>query len=114
MIYHEHPLRILKYSLKNIWLLIFPLLRGVSVLSFNPKGIYAWIKGAWLDIAVIGIILVYGFIRWYFSQITSACVPFPAPGAPKRISFIFFTPQLVQEALVVTHHHLRLKVLNCI
>ncbi len=70
MIYHEHPLRILKYSLKNIWLLIFPLLRGVSVLSFNPKGIYAWIKGAWFDIAVIGIILVYGFIRWYFSQIT--------------------------------------------
>lgn len=70
MTYHEHPLRILRYSLKNIWLLIFPLLRGVSVLKFNPAGIYAWIKGAWMDIAVLGIILIYGYVRWYFSEIT--------------------------------------------
>lgn len=66
----EHPLRILRYSMKNIWLLIFPLLRGVSVLHFDPAGIYAWVKGAWIDIAVLGIILVYGYIRWHFSEIT--------------------------------------------
>lgn len=68
--YHEHPLRILRYSMKNIWLLIFPLLRGVSVFHFDPAGIYAWIKGAWMDIAVLGVILLYGLIRWYFSEIT--------------------------------------------
>lgn len=66
----EHPLRILRYSMKNIWLLIFPLLRGVSVFHFDPAGMYAWVKGAWMDIAVLGIILVYGYIRWYFSEIT--------------------------------------------
>lgn len=68
--YHEHPLRILRYSLKNIWLLIFPLLRGVSVIKFDPAGIYAWIKGAWLDIAIIGVIILFGFVRWYFSKIS--------------------------------------------
>ncbi|MDE5854216.1 MAG: PH domain-containing protein [Ruminococcus sp.] len=68
--YHEHPLRILRYSMKNIWLLIFPLLRGVSVIRFDPAGIYAWIKGAWLDIAIIGVIILFGFVRWYFSKIS--------------------------------------------
>ncbi len=70
MKYHEHPLRILKYSLKNIWLLIFPLLRGISVWKFSPSGIYAWIRGAWLDILVLGVILLYGLLQWHFSEIT--------------------------------------------
>ncbi len=65
----EHPLRILRYSMKNIWLLIFPLLRGMSVFRFDPAGIYAWVKGAWMDIAVLGVILIYGYIRWHFSEI---------------------------------------------
>ena len=68
--YHEHKLRILRYSMKNIWMLIFPFLRGLSVWTFDPAGIYAWIRGAWLDIAVLGIILLYGYIRWYCSRIT--------------------------------------------
>lgn len=69
--HHEHPLRILRYSMRSLWLLIFPLLRGVSVMHFDPAGIYSWIKGAWMDIAVLGIILLFGFIRWYFSLITA-------------------------------------------
>ena len=27
--YHEHPIKILRYSAKNLWLLIFPLLRSL-------------------------------------------------------------------------------------
>lgn len=69
MKFHEHPLRIMRYSMKNLWLLIFPLLRGVTVLNFNPAGIYAWIKGAWIDIVILGVIMIYGFVRWYFSEI---------------------------------------------
>lgn len=68
-VFHEHPLRILRYSLKNIWLLIFPFLRGVSVMHFDPAGVYAWIRGAWMDIAVLGVILIYGLIRWHCSRI---------------------------------------------
>ncbi len=70
MKFREHPLRIMRYSAKNLWLLIFPLLRGISVLKFDLSGIYRWLKGAWLDIAVIGIIIVYGYIQWHFSEIS--------------------------------------------
>ena len=67
--YHEHPLRILRYSAKNIWLLIFPLLRGLRTYHFSKEFFYAWIQGAWKDIFVIGVILLFGFIRWFFSRI---------------------------------------------
>ena len=67
--YHEHPLKILKYSAKNIWLLIFPLIRGIYTYHFDKNWLYSWIKGAWFDIAVLGVILMFGFVRWYFSRI---------------------------------------------
>ena len=66
---HEHPLRILRYSARNIWLLIFPLLRGLSILQMDARRLYEWARGAWQDIAVIGLIIVFGFVRWYFAQI---------------------------------------------
>lgn len=67
--YHEHPLRILRYSVKNIWLLLFPLLRGIQTLHFDPEGVIAWWRGAWFDVLVLGIIMMFGFVRWYFSRI---------------------------------------------
>ena len=67
--YHEHPLKILKYSAKNIWLLIFPLLRGVYTYHFDKNWLYSWVKGAWFDIAVLGAIIIFGFVRWFFSRI---------------------------------------------
>lgn len=70
MMYHEHPLRILKYSVKYIWLLIFPLLRGIRSFSLDVNAAYSWIKGAWFDIMVIGLIIIFGLIRWYCSRIT--------------------------------------------
>ena len=68
--YHEHPLRILRYSMRNIWLLIFPLLRGLTILQMDAQRFYEWIKGAWLDIAILGLIIVFGFVRWYFSRVS--------------------------------------------
>lgn len=67
--YHEHPLRILKYSAKNIWLLIFPLLRSLRFLRFDKGWFYNWVKGAWFDILVVGIIVMFGLVRWNFSTI---------------------------------------------
>lgn len=69
--YHEHPVRILKYSAKNIWLLIFPLLRALysARFRFNKEWFYDWVRGAWFDLAVVGAIILFGFIRWYFSTI---------------------------------------------
>ncbi len=67
--YHEHPLKILRFSMKNIWLLIFPLLRGLSVMHFDAAGVYTWLKGAWFDILVLGLILLFGYVRWYYSYV---------------------------------------------
>ncbi len=67
--YHEHPLRILRYSAKNIWLLLFPLLRGIQAFHFDPEGIYAWLRGAWFDILILGVIIMFGLVRWNFSRI---------------------------------------------
>ena len=62
--YHEHPLRILRYSMRNIWLLIFPLLRGLTILQMDAQRFYEWIKGAWLDIAILGLISTWS--HYYF------------------------------------------------
>ncbi len=67
--YHEHPLRILRYSAKNIWLLIFPIIRSINVIRFDRDFLYNWLRGAWFDLLIIGAILVFGFVRWFFSQI---------------------------------------------
>ena len=70
--YHEHPLRILKYSAKNIWLLIFPLIRGLMHYPFrvNKDWLYEWLSGAWFDILIIVLIILFGLIRWYSSVIS--------------------------------------------
>jgi len=68
-LYHEHPLRILRYSMKGLWLLIFPLLRGLSVIHFDAAGLYGWLKGAWFDLAIVGAILLVGYVQWYKSRI---------------------------------------------
>ena len=67
--YHEHPIKMLKYSFKNIWLLVFPLMRGIYTYHFDKNWFYSWVKGAWFDIAVLGVILIFGFVRWFFSRI---------------------------------------------
>lgn len=67
--YHEHPLKILKNALKNIWLLIFPLLRGIKTIKLDIDVLYNWISGAWFDLLVILLIIGFGFIRWAYTWI---------------------------------------------
>ncbi len=66
--YHEHPVRILRYSAKNLWLLIFPLIRGIYA-GISEAELKGWSRVLWLDIAVIGLILLFGIVMWYFSVI---------------------------------------------
>ena len=67
--YREHPLKILKYSAKNIWLLIFPLIRGLWAMKFDISQVYLWLRGAWFDIVVVILIILFGFAKWWFSKI---------------------------------------------
>lgn len=63
----QHPVIALKYAVKNIWLLIFPLLRGVFTLRFSIEQALIWLRGAWFDILVILIILGIGIWRWKYT-----------------------------------------------
>ena len=65
--YHEHPFTIIRHGLKNIWLLIFPVLRGIRSLSLDFETFYTWLRGAWFDILIILAILAFGFFRWLFT-----------------------------------------------
>lgn len=65
-IYHEHPIKILRYSAKNLWLLIFPLLRSLRFYPFSLQNLIDWGAGAWFDLLVALFILGFGALRWYF------------------------------------------------
>lgn len=62
--YREHPLKILQYSAKNLWLLIFPLLRTLRFYPFSLQNLIDWGAGAWFDLLVALLILGIGTLRW--------------------------------------------------
>ena len=78
--HREHPLRILKYSTKTIWLLIFPFLRGlwnvfkawnkhqIQGFRLSPEAVLNWLHGTWFDLLILAIILGYGFCIWFFRK----------------------------------------------
>lgn len=55
----EHPLRIIRYSLRSLWLLLFPLVR--SLLHFRTEGI----RMERSDLFLLFLILGFGWLRWY-------------------------------------------------
>lgn len=68
--FHEHPLRILRYSIKNLWILIFPFFRNISIYSNDLYRLESYKSGIWFDIITFAVIIIFGFIQWYFSVIT--------------------------------------------
>ncbi len=63
--HREHPLRIVRYSIKNIWLLIFPVLRSLLSFRATPESVIRWFRGAWFDLLILLCILGFGWLRWY-------------------------------------------------
>lgn len=66
---HEHPFKILKHAKNSIWLLIFPVLRGIRSFSLDLDAFYTWIKGGWFDLCVLIIILGFGYLQWLFTWV---------------------------------------------
>ncbi len=62
--YREHPIKILRYCIKNLWLLIFPLLRSTALFPFSPQTLMRWFVGAWFDILIFLVILGAAILRW--------------------------------------------------
>ncbi len=61
----QHKIAILKYTTKNFWLLLIPLVRGLIAMNFD---FYNWFHGAYLDIIVILLIIGLAVLRWRFVQ----------------------------------------------
>lgn len=68
--HREHPLRIIRYSIKNIWLLVLPLLRLVYTYHFSPELLMSWLRGAWFDLLILAAILGFGWLNWFFREFT--------------------------------------------
>ena len=58
---HQHPIAMLKYTYRYLFLLLFPLARGLRYIR-TPQGLYAWAKGAWQDLLVVFLLLLTGVI----------------------------------------------------
>ena len=66
--YREHPIKILRYCIRNLWLLIFPLLRSSVLFPFSPEALLRWLHGAWFDILIFLTILGIAVLRWRYCR----------------------------------------------
>ncbi len=60
----QHKIAILKYTTKNFWLLVIPLVRGLAAVGLDFYGFYNWLRGAYWDIMVIALIIWLAVFRW--------------------------------------------------
>ena len=67
--FREHPLRILRYCTKYLWLLIFPIIRGAYHFA-TKEDVFAWLKGTWFDLLILLAIAGFGFLMWFFREYT--------------------------------------------
>lgn len=57
----QHPIALLKYTSKNFWLLLIPLVRGLFALRFD---FYGWLRGAYVDVLVLMVIMGLAYAVW--------------------------------------------------
>ena len=67
--HREHPLRILRYCTKYLWLLIFPIIRGAYHFT-TTEDLVKWVRGAWIDILILTAIVGFGWLVWFFRKFT--------------------------------------------
>ncbi len=60
----QHPIKILYYTTRNFWLLLIPLARSLVAVKFD---VATWLRGAWLDVLVLGAIFLFAYARWFFT-----------------------------------------------
>lgn len=53
-----HPITILEFVSKYLFLLLIPVLRGLFYLLTTSHDFYNWLAGAWVDLLVVLFILV--------------------------------------------------------
>lgn len=61
--HRQHPIKILTYTTKYLWLLLIPLGKYLIAMKFDFQ---SWIRANWVDILTISVIIGYAFLRWIF------------------------------------------------
>lgn len=59
--FRQHPVKIIKYTAKYMWLLLIPLAKKLIATHFD---ITSWIEANWFDLMILSAIVVFAFVRW--------------------------------------------------
>ena len=59
----QHPVKIIMYIAKYLWLLLIPLGKYLIATKFDFE---SWIRTNWVDILTLSVIIGYGILRWVF------------------------------------------------
>ena len=59
----QHPVKIIMYIAKYLWLLMIPLAKYLIATKFDFQ---SWVKTNWVDILTLSVIIGYGILRWVF------------------------------------------------
>lgn len=62
-----HPFDIFGGIRIYLFILVIPLFRGLGSIG---EGVAQWLKGAWIDISALAVIIILGVLRWKRSRIT--------------------------------------------
>lgn len=69
--YREHPVTIIRYCKKYIWLLAIPVIRAINNFKnfeFTADTFKNWIKWSFFDVLVFVVIISAGLIKWSFTK----------------------------------------------
>ena len=59
----QHPVKIIMYIAKYLWLLLIPLGKYLIATKFDFE---SWIRTNWVDILTLSVMIGYGVLRWVF------------------------------------------------
>ena len=59
----QHPVKIIQYIAKYLWLMLIPLAKYLIADHFNFE---TWLRTNWVDILTLSVVVGYGILRWAF------------------------------------------------
>ena len=59
--FRQHPIKIIKYTAKYLWLLLLSLAKYLIASHFDIK---SWLEANWFDLVILLVIVGFAFIRW--------------------------------------------------
>ena len=59
----QHPIAIIHYTYRYLFLLLVPLLRGLRYIR-TPQGLYLWLKGTWIDVLAVLVLVLLPLVAW--------------------------------------------------